>query len=298
MYFKAGEDIKVMLPINNAKIYYNVSKGEQKKYSIDAAPKNAVKSATFDTYFAGTNIRDTYVDYWNKEGNCAVTGTTKKALKLGFQDHSMVYIYLPGVHHIVYSDNFVHEVGLSNGQFFFKDKKNVYVKGFVGVSDKVIFGVMSYDDTMKIKTFYIKEVSPNSAAAVLDATGLPEPIEKNYRKIYMKEDFWYKLKDINDELRSKEKFKDYKIQELHGKMYKQYRYMMMELFSKYIGEYDPEKYKLNLTAIHCNKTTKEIIDRCTYIDYFKRKYFGCRSDSKLRAKIGIDFNRVLIKIAD
>src|SRR6056297_2055823 len=233
MYFKYGEDVQTVIPINNAKIYYNVSKGVFGKYSIDAAPKNAVKKANFDIFFHGMNINDTYVDYWNKEGSYAITGTKKKALKQGFMTHSMVYIYLPGVHHIVYSDNLVYEAEIKNSQHFFKDRKNIFVKGFVAVSDKVIFGVMSYDDTMKIKTFYIKEILRNSVDSVLDATGLPEPIDKFNRKIYVNEDFWYKLKNISDELYSKDKFKDYKIQEAHGKLYKQYRYMMMELFSKY-----------------------------------------------------------------
>jgi hypothetical protein len=295
MYFKVDDDIQLTIPINNAKIYYDVSKGHRGKLSIDAAPKASVKNANWDLYFSGMNIFDKYVDYWNKQGRCGITGIKSKKLKYSFQNSSIIYMYLPGVHHIAYSDNMVHQVEITNTEKFFKSSKNLYVKAFVAVSDKVIFGVMSFDDVLKLKTLYIKEVAGKAVDGVLDATGLPKPVPKRTFKVYVKEDFWYNLKDIHDKIKEKHDFVDYKMNNEQRQRYKDYRYMMMELFSPYVGQYDPEKYKINLRAIKCNTELKRFIDKCTYVDCFTRQYFGCRLDRKLRARMSIDFNRVLIK---
>lgn len=280
----------IKIPIGDINFFMN-RKGV-KKFWIDCVPLTAIRSANRDL-FIDYNEHPNYVDFIEPQGKLKLTGFKSKWLHKLYEK---MYVYIPGMHHITWSDmNIVHldyDIQLKYHKFNFRD---VELKAFVAVSDVVNVGISLYDRVMLQHMFLIRRIGRNQEEAVLSGAGLPDPIPTRMWKFTIYEDMYEDLKKRREyifERRRKERIHTHSVLPESNNIMAEW---VHNLISPEIGTYDFTKYIVNYRAMFMHPDIYRWFRDCLWLTPTLMKVYSANKNKLYRGKLKVDLNRILIK---
>ena len=277
-----------VIPIGDAKIFFNTG-GKVKEYALDCVPLRALKRDS-KSFALSKNEYEDVIDYFPTQSSTTITGFRMREINRHYKG---LYIYLPGMHHITWSDIHLFDMPYINSTDKSTTTRRVEAKAFAASSDDVVVGLCVNDVFYKTTKYILKSVGRNSWNSVLTAVGLPDPIRKRRIKFKISEEMYLRLKDILFAYREQKSYMD---KFLHLKEYdlliKQW---IHDLVSPVLGTFNTDNYEINYRAISCHPDIgiilKEILWSQNYMCAYK-----CKTALNIqRTRMIINLNRLLMR---
>jgi len=279
---------EVVIPVGNAKVIYEI--GRPRKFIVDCVPMSSIRSANRDLHVSYTEIPD-YVEYFSPDGRLVIAGYTTSKLHHTIQN---LYITIPGMHHIVWSDFLYKELPIETPGGL--RERRLEIRAFVSVSDTVNVGLVYRDTFFGNKAFIIKRVMKNSWNSILTAVGLPDPIPKRDKKFKISEESYKELIEIHSE--GMKSINKRGTKWLRGKNKESIRLTnkwLHDIISTEIGTYNYDNYIVNWRAVGTHPDIKSKLSDLLWREAKDLAFYACRDSKNFRGKMRVDLNRILIK---
>lgn len=280
----------ISVPVGNAHFFWDSY--SPKKFALDCVPLSALRNANKDVWMYNKEYGGC-IEYFSPKGKLIVTSYRLKGAQYWYENF---YLYLPGVHHIVWSDTNI--IDTPSTVYFAKGRmRRIEFKAFVAVSDTVNVGISVYDHFYGSRTFIVKRVSPNSWDSVLTAVGLPDPIPERKPRFIITEDRYKELLylhiNMDKELKKSLNHISHNIWRKYDRLINQWFH---DIISSKIGFYNPDDYEINWKAVGCHPDIARHLQamvwgRKDHISGINRS----TERKNYKGKIRVDLNRVLIK---